>query len=233
MPLYEEKLICPLAVHFTQDHIRPTFRDGHDIEATIKEMKTRPGEGDYDVIIEAPFPNIEILRWYQRDTDSKEPNTKHWFTVDNRRLYCLQRIAASLWPARVAAVVEVLYAARGSIFRKNSSLTMGCSVAIQHRYTGFNDKWSWREAVLPLEACAAKTKGALENKQWAAHALVKKDDEKNSIEDLSAAPAPPSMLDLYLQSMTCSSENNIDKKASSIGSEASTRSQSTPRSSTS
>ena len=39
MPIFEEKLISPLAVRFTQEHIRTTFRDGRLVDASIEEIK--------------------------------------------------------------------------------------------------------------------------------------------------------------------------------------------------
>jgi hypothetical protein len=82
-----------------------------------------PADGkDFDLILKAPFPNIEILRWeppHCRDreaidkddltkfdqiwkqlavssihNDSLLSQAKNWYTLDNRRLYCLQRMAA-------------------------------------------------------------------------------------------------------------------------------------------
>lgn len=154
MPVYEEKLISPLAVRFTQDHIREVFRDGKIIEDTIRQIKVKPGTGDYDVILDAPFPNIEIVRWYQKDSDHKEPDTDHWFTLDNRRLYCLQRVAASLWPQRVAAVVELLYTVPASVNRKDDSSTAGRQVNIGHNGKTLFDSWNWRESVGSV-CCAA------------------------------------------------------------------------------
>jgi len=120
MPLYEEKLICPLAVRFTQQRIRTTFKDGYDVEATIKEIATVAGVDDYDLILEAPFPCIEIIRWSANGRRAGRED--HWFTFDNRRLYCLQRLAAEHWPKRVAIAVHVLYADAG---RSGRSLTPG------------------------------------------------------------------------------------------------------------
>eukprot|EP00444_Apocalathium_aciculiferum_P056836 CAMPEP_0183583834 /NCGR_PEP_ID=MMETSP0371-20130417/152411_1 /TAXON_ID=268820 /ORGANISM="Peridinium aciculiferum, Strain PAER-2" /LENGTH=68 /DNA_ID=CAMNT_0025794717 /DNA_START=47 /DNA_END=250 /DNA_ORIENTATION=- len=63
MPIYEEKLISPLAVRFTQEHIKTLFRDGRIVEHTVEEIKTSTGDGGYDAILEAPFPDIEIIRF--------------------------------------------------------------------------------------------------------------------------------------------------------------------------
>mmetsp|Transcript_96255 Transcript_96255/g.170205 ORF Transcript_96255/g.170205 Transcript_96255/m.170205 type:complete len:275 (-) Transcript_96255:23-847(-) len=188
MPLYEEKLISPFAIHYSQDHIRPVFQTGGNIENTIKEIKAKPGTGDYDVVLAAPFPNIEILRRHHRDGGK---TFYHWMSLDNRRLYCLQRAAAAFWPQRVAVVVEALYAATDGIRKKENSSTGGLSVGIGHSPKTLMYRWDWREAA-----------------QWyasgkeaeAAHKLIALDENKGCIEDLLDAPAPPSMLELSLQS---------------------------------
>jgi hypothetical protein len=193
MPIYEEKLICPLAIRFTQEHIRPVFQDGcHDLETTIKAIEVRPGQGDYDVILSAPFPNIEIVRWYQQEErKSRAGASKYWFTLDNRRLHCLQRAAMALYPKRVAAVVEVLYAVTDGIWRKDNSSTAGKSVYIGHSMKQLTGRWDWREAFPEGEAESAAAKRIEE--------LVDADGRKPSMKELLDAPAPPSMLELYAQ----------------------------------
>mmetsp|Transcript_31704 Transcript_31704/g.67414 ORF Transcript_31704/g.67414 Transcript_31704/m.67414 type:complete len:671 (+) Transcript_31704:109-2121(+) len=199
MPIYEEKLISPLSVRFTQEHIRTTFRDGRLVEASLAEIKARPGSGDYDLVLEAPFPLIEIIRWRPKDleathaicgSDCKEEKNSdctadggHWFTLDNRRLYCLQRAAAAHWPLRVAAVVEILYADPGAVWRKYDSSTRGRSVTISHSVKDLPiSRWDWRREV-PSEsgdevACAAAD-------------LVKIDDDRLTVDallDVSDSP---------------------------------------------
>lgn len=174
MPLYEEKLICPLAVRFTQEHIRPVFQHGYDIEASIKAIKTRPGTGEYDVILEAPFPSIEIIRWHQPDKDRNEADAKHWFTLDNRRLYCLQRAAAALWPSVAGVAVEALYNATEGILRKDDSSTVGRSVGIGHSHKALTTRWDWREAIRTADTEADAR----------AHKRLAEDDGKASVEKL-------------------------------------------------
>eukprot|EP00929_Paragymnodinium_shiwhaense_P120978 TRINITY_DN93070_c0_g1_i1.p1 TRINITY_DN93070_c0_g1~~TRINITY_DN93070_c0_g1_i1.p1 ORF type:complete len:341 (-),score=48.57 TRINITY_DN93070_c0_g1_i1:223-1245(-) len=189
MPIYEEKLICPLAVRFTQSHIRPVFQDGREIADTIEEMSTRPGTGPYDLIIEAPFPAIEIVRWHQKDAFKCEKEARHWFTLDNRRLYCLQKVAAAHWPKKVAAVVQTFYAAPDSAIRKSDSFTVGRSVAIGHSMKQIVERFDWRDEVEDKDDEIAKQ-------------LVVDDDAKMSVSDLLDTPPPPSMLDLFLRKQT-------------------------------
>jgi hypothetical protein len=163
MPIYEEKLISPFAIRFTQEHIRTTFRDGRSLEAAIQEIRELPGVGDYDVVLQFPFPAIEIIRYCARkgahattsEVESGEyletaAEGHHWFTLDNRRLYCLQRAAAELWPSRVAVAVEILYASPGSVKRKYDTTTCGHSVTISKSVKDAPlSRWDWRANVKP------------------------------------------------------------------------------------
>jgi len=180
MPIYEEKIISPLATRFTQQRIRETFRDGHEVEATIKQITAAPGTGDYDIILEAPFPAIEIIRWAPNGRSSG--TGEHWFSFDNRRLYCLQRCAAKYWPKRVGAIVEVLYADSGTIRKKLDSQTCGQSVSIGHAFAvaGELQEWTWRKAV---QECRLQEHFALQ-----ADAAVVADDAKTSVHELTGAP---------------------------------------------
>lgn len=188
MPIYEEKLISPLAIRFTQENVRPVFQDGTDLEATIKKIKPKPGSGDYDVILEAPFPCVEIIRWHQKGANGLEPDADHWFSLDNRRTLCLQRAAAALWPQRVGAVVEVLYhASREAVKRKDDSSTSGRSVGIGHSPKMLVGRWDWREV---LETDSAMARSALD--------VVCADDRKSGVVELQDAPAAPSLLSLAL-----------------------------------
>lgn len=196
MPVYEEKLISPFAIRFTQEHVRVTFRDGGHVEETLSQIQVQPADGvEYDLIIRAPFPNIEIIRWSGKHHDRSDGENNasagsvrkskncsaHWFTFDNRRLYCLQRAAEAYWPRRVAAVVEVLYKAdRNSWWRKYDTTTAGRSA--QLRVSGLEwlplDRWDWRKAV---------TRGSAGLNQVADEAVAA-DDEKPSVDALVNAP---------------------------------------------
>jgi hypothetical protein len=154
MPIYEEKLISPLAIRFTQNHIKTVFRDGRPLEATVQEIVEEPGTDGYDVILRFPFPAIEIVRWHaERHKDGGEVTSlgeiatgDHWFTLDNRRLYCLQRVAAACWPRRVGVAVQLLYASRGSIRNKCDTSTNGLSVTISnHQRDSPICVWNWRQ----------------------------------------------------------------------------------------
>lgn len=199
MPIYEEKLISPLAVRFTQQRIRTTFRDNREVEATIAQITARPGVGVYDIILDAPFPTIEIVRY--SPNGRKVTGEDHWFTFDNRRLYCLQRVAASYWPKRVGAIVEVLYADSGTIRKKLDTMTCGLSVSIGHAFATAKElkDWTWRDFV--QERAVDGFHAAVE-----AEAAVLADDAKTSVSDLMEAPAAPSAferLSLQVDAKAC------------------------------
>lgn len=232
MPLYEEKLLCPLAVRFTQDHIRPKFKDGRKLEESIREVQTRSGEHGYDFILEAPFPSIEIIRWSQFDAEAAEADGDHWFTLDNRRLYCLQHVAASLWPKKCAVCVEVLYAACHGVKRKDTSRTVGRDVVIRHsdRHAGEeqSDHWDWRATVqVGLETRLRRAlRGITEDQIGNAHAFVASEDKKASTQELADAPGALSLLSLAVMEKAAA---NVD--ASTEGYSSAAENASTPSSS--
>jgi len=195
MPLYEQKLVSPLALRFTQEHIRTTFRDGRELEASISEITSLPGRAGYDVILSAPFPEIEIIRWeapHHEHLSTRSPclacqrerrkhQREHWFTLDNRRLYCLQRAALALWPQHVAVVVDLLYADPGKVWKKYDSTTYGQAVSIGHSSKGpVIKEWDWRMTVMQTMAESLDLQVALR--------CIDVDDENESSDHLENAP---------------------------------------------
>lgn len=183
MPFYDDKLVSPLSIRFTQNRIREIFQDGRKVEDTIRQIKAGPGIGDYDIVLEVPFPNIEIIRWTPNGRYSGSRG--HWFSYDNRRLYCLQRVAASYWPKRVGVIVEVQYSDQGGQIRKKlDTQTEGHCVSIGHAFATAAEleEWSWRKATTK-----AGRKGKPSKQELAAEAALAADDAKESVEDLTNA----------------------------------------------
>lgn len=160
MPLYEEKLINPLAVRFSQDRIWPDFQDGHCIEDSLGQVSTLPLAGTYDLVLKPPFPPIEVIRWSQerREDDGervrdekgrRQFGEESWFTFDNRRLYCLQRAALRFWPMVVAIVVKVLFdfPAVRCARHKFRTTSDGCAVKISLPNGEPGALWSWQDAI--------------------------------------------------------------------------------------
>jgi hypothetical protein len=162
MPLYEEKLISPLAIRFSQPRIRSTFRDGHTLEETLAQVSTvtAPADSAYDAVLAAPFPPIEVVRWRPklRDADGSALSDETgeslrgeecWFTLDNRRLYCLQNAAAQGLPHSIAAVVRVMYdiPTVKSIARKFKTTTSGSSVKVAAHHDEVPIcTWGWQSS---------------------------------------------------------------------------------------
>jgi len=186
MPLYEEKLICPFAIRFSQERIRPTFQGGYPVERTLAEIQAVPWDAcpilgggsvsNYEVLLNVPFPPVEVIRWRPkiRRSDGKsveddEGCTKLgdecWFTFDNRRLYCLQAAAARVWPRRTGAVVRVMYdvPTQRSAARKFRTTNMGCSVKISRRHDPEpRGLWNWVEATRVIAKGTDAVRSAVE-----------------------------------------------------------------------
>eukprot|EP00928_Gymnodinium_smaydae_P083714 TRINITY_DN66947_c0_g1_i1.p1 TRINITY_DN66947_c0_g1~~TRINITY_DN66947_c0_g1_i1.p1 ORF type:complete len:621 (+),score=56.04 TRINITY_DN66947_c0_g1_i1:103-1965(+) len=157
--------ISPLDVRFSQLRARCSFRDGRFLHETIPQIEAVKFESDPGTdcwLLKAPFPPIQILetRCKVRDSSGRpklDPVTGrqiydregHFFTLDNRRLYCLQRVAMTLWPAQV--VVDVMQLPPGAPsgsrhLRKFRTLDSGCSILINDKFGTVEPvHWSWRE----------------------------------------------------------------------------------------
>lgn len=168
MPVYEEKLISPLAIRFTQEHVSSTFSDGRILEDVVPQVSAATGAGPFEIVLQAPFPAIEVARWracklsqnrLQRDNPvfglTAEQGTDHWFSMDNRRLYVLQRAATALWPRRVGVAVDILYAVPDELYQKFDSSTCGLLASVGdsgHCTTGTT--WNWLAWVTPAHGPA-------------------------------------------------------------------------------
>mmetsp|Transcript_130410 Transcript_130410/g.260169 ORF Transcript_130410/g.260169 Transcript_130410/m.260169 type:complete len:386 (+) Transcript_130410:36-1193(+) len=158
--------LCPLELRFSQKKMRNVFADGRLIEDAVELVKPvcrPPDEAEmYEAPwwLEAPFPPIEVLRWRckLRDEQTGRPlldksgreifeENESWFTLDNRRLYCLQKVAARLWPERctVDVIAEIRKDRRMREIRKFRTLDSGESIMVGSRVDGVPFKrWAWR-----------------------------------------------------------------------------------------
>jgi len=158
--------LCPLELRFSQKKMRNVFADGRLIEDAVELVKPVSRSADEAALyeapwwLEAPFPPIEVLRWRckLRDETTGRPLLDHsgreifeenesWFTLDNRRLYCLQKVAARLWPERctVDVIAEIRKDRRMREIRKFRTLDSGESIMVGSRVDGVPFKrWAWR-----------------------------------------------------------------------------------------
>lgn len=161
--------LSPYDVRFSQMRARHEFRDAKLLEESVAQIKAVrcDEEGSEEPVwyLEAPFPPIEVLRWRckLRDESTGRPkldqatgeelwdSSDHWFTLDNRRLYCYQKAAIAVWPDRV--VIDVVELPPGPLTRmrelkKFRTLDCGRSILIGGRNDGETlVRWSWWEAL--------------------------------------------------------------------------------------
>mmetsp|Transcript_295 Transcript_295/g.822 ORF Transcript_295/g.822 Transcript_295/m.822 type:complete len:391 (+) Transcript_295:16-1188(+) len=140
-------------------------------------------QDNFDVVIVPPFPSIEVVWWSPKLRDgSGVPLTgedggelraeQALFTVDNRRLYALQRAAIAHWPRRCITRVHVV-ADRVEVLkhlRKFRTRTNGMSINITEWHGIGRDNardfnamrvWDWRSAV-PRAVETSSTGGGTE-----------------------------------------------------------------------
>merc|ERR1719215_55027 len=150
--------------------MRNVFADGklaEDSAALVKAIRRPPDEAEiYDAAyrLEAPFPPIEVLRWRckKRDETTGRPlldergrekfeDEESWFTLDNRRLWCLQKAAIALLPEHCTAdvIAEVRKDRRMREIRKFRTMDGGGSVMVGSVVDGVPfERWAWKEEVM-------------------------------------------------------------------------------------
>jgi len=159
--------MCPLDLRFSQRKMRNVFADGGliaDSAELVKAVRRTPSEEDIygaQWKLEAPFPPIEVLRWRckLRDETTGRPLTdpktgkelyepeESWFTLDNRRLYCLQIAAMRKLPDRCTAdaVAEIRKERRMREIRKFRTQDGGLSIEVGSVVDGVPfTRWCWR-----------------------------------------------------------------------------------------
>eukprot|EP00397_Hematodinium_sp_SG-2012_P004136 GEMP01004147.1.p1 GENE.GEMP01004147.1~~GEMP01004147.1.p1 ORF type:complete len:260 (+),score=42.06 GEMP01004147.1:182-961(+) len=161
--------INPLTVRFSQDRVRPTFqdvkdhKDGSSVQAAIDETVYEPfGDKQNLLFLRAPFEPIEILKWRPKIRSGAEEDKtgkrapvygeEKWFSLDNRRLYALQKKSVQLWPQRCLCEVKVVTneaTKRGKQLRKFKTKKGGEAVDIGYRDEEIIDVWDWRKFVDP------------------------------------------------------------------------------------
>lgn len=180
-------LLSPFEIHFSQTRIRDQFQDGNTVEKAVslvtfaapKDGDEYPDESEREKtddlqVADHPFPRIEVTRWRckLREPDGSPKldsagmelysHEERWFTFDNRRLYCLQRAATSVFPREVRCEVVAVPGdlAKTRELRKFDTRSFGLSVVVgkrednkeERREGAAGERWNWRAAVgLPEE----------------------------------------------------------------------------------
>eukprot|EP00931_Biecheleriopsis_adriatica_P060997 TRINITY_DN36654_c0_g1_i1.p1 TRINITY_DN36654_c0_g1~~TRINITY_DN36654_c0_g1_i1.p1 ORF type:complete len:419 (-),score=98.86 TRINITY_DN36654_c0_g1_i1:161-1345(-) len=157
----------PLSIRFSQPRINPWFQDHSSFEDALAATSRQParvtsegGASEECCLLKAPFPPIEVVSWrpklrYANGTALKDESTggmvlgeEKWFTMDNRRLYCLQRAAVEASPQICCAEVKVLsgVSAERKILCKFRTVTEGTAISVAHAKDVTNDGlWDWQQ----------------------------------------------------------------------------------------
>lgn len=164
-------MVSPLDLAFSQNVIYLRFTDGKSVDDAVWQIRHRKATDDEncDIVLQPPFPMIEILKWRPklRDGDGKplldsqggnKFGTERSFSLDNRRLYALQRAAIAHYPKKChVAVLEITSHAKIiRHMRKFRTRTNGLSITItewsgvgRDNARNFNAMrvWDWQTAV--------------------------------------------------------------------------------------
>mmetsp|Transcript_29927 Transcript_29927/g.93018 ORF Transcript_29927/g.93018 Transcript_29927/m.93018 type:complete len:340 (-) Transcript_29927:208-1227(-) len=170
--------ISPLDVYFSQNVVYPRFADGRSVDDTVNQIRangyrscpsTDGAAEEQRLILEPPFPIIEAVRWAPKMRDGKgrpllddNGNQRHGdagiFSVDNRRLYALQRAAVAQYPSQCCTAVSVI-TDKNEVLRhlkKFRTRTNGLSITISEwngvgrdnaRMFSAMRVWDWRSAI--------------------------------------------------------------------------------------
>lgn len=170
--------ISPLEVAFSQNVIYPRFTDGRSVDEAMSQITVsgprscpRPdGKGEEArLVLEPPFPTMEAVRWAPKLRDGQgkplldengvpRHGAQGIFSVDNRRLYALQRAAVAQFPAQCCVAVHVI-TDKNEVMRhlkKFRTRTNGLSITISEwngvgrdnaRLFSAMRVWDWRSAV--------------------------------------------------------------------------------------
>lgn len=204
-----------IAPHFRDGHLlhetiaevrTVPFEEAQIQDNAIKESSPDSAEGvpPYDVVIMPPFPAVRVISWLpklrgadgeaERDENGDQILGKRaWFVLDNRRMWCLQNVAAKVWPKRCCAVVRCLEEVPGATtireLRKFRTTTEGRSIEVGVR-TGDAYPWSWLEAAPPgaqpedLELEGPFAEDLWDAEAWAPQAVAS--GSRNGLEESSS-----------------------------------------------
>eukprot|EP00746_Dinoflagellata_sp_MGD_P134021 gnl/MRDRNA2_/MRDRNA2_67827_c0_seq1.p1 gnl/MRDRNA2_/MRDRNA2_67827_c0~~gnl/MRDRNA2_/MRDRNA2_67827_c0_seq1.p1 ORF type:complete len:629 (+),score=117.23 gnl/MRDRNA2_/MRDRNA2_67827_c0_seq1:71-1957(+) len=161
-PVEALTVLNPFAIRFSQPRINPYFMQGESFEAAIAACKEEPCQilgGSERSFIKAPFPDIEVVCWRPKlrnadgvaVKDAKGKQTwgeERWFTLDNRRLHCLQKAAIKAWPRACCIAVKVIDAVGNDRqeLRKFRTTTEGATISIGRSKDAPEDvvTWDWQ-----------------------------------------------------------------------------------------
>jgi len=137
--LWSEKLLNPLDIRFSQKSVHPCFDSRGSIEEQVHFIEHCETDGGFQLI--SPFPMIRVLEVYPG----------HFVSLDNRRLYCLQRKAVELHPDKCfiycLVTPKLPRHRRKTEFRKfTAGKQGGVEISIESKHS-VHSVWNWNEAI--------------------------------------------------------------------------------------
>mmetsp|Transcript_79492 Transcript_79492/g.125385 ORF Transcript_79492/g.125385 Transcript_79492/m.125385 type:complete len:705 (-) Transcript_79492:98-2212(-) len=135
--IWEERWVSPLAVRFSQGKIHPFFHERGPISEVLLQIQSSADKDGIIRRIEPPFPPMRLLHLKQCGV---------LVTLDNRRLYALQRFALQEWPqiclVKALCVEELTPTRLKAENRKFTNRIGGLQIEIESRSNAF-DTFSW------------------------------------------------------------------------------------------
>mmetsp|Transcript_33635 Transcript_33635/g.71159 ORF Transcript_33635/g.71159 Transcript_33635/m.71159 type:complete len:346 (+) Transcript_33635:39-1076(+) len=151
---YEQRLVNPLEIRFSQPVVRPSFSDKNAVQEAVDTTHLEDGSTEFDGVLRPPFPSIRIIAWRPRlrIAGRMYMAEQQLYTLDNRRLYALQLAAMQHWPKRVGVMVGVAPRLPGqSHARKFRNPTAGVEVDVGHNFSSPDRTWCWRNVAMDVE----------------------------------------------------------------------------------
>lgn len=143
--VWEERWVSPLAVRFSQGKIHPFFHERGPISEVLLQIHSTADEEGNIRYIDPPFPPMRLLHLKPFGV---------LVTLDNRRLYALQRFALQEWPqvclVKALCVEELTPTRLKAENRKFTNRTCGLEIEIESRSNAF-DTFSWVTEAARLE----------------------------------------------------------------------------------
>merc|ERR1719199_2281926 len=135
--VWEERWVSPLAVRFSQGKIHPFFHERGPISEVLLQIHAKSSNSSNVRHVEPPFPPMRLLHLKSFGV---------LVTLDNRRLYALQRFAMQEWPSlclvKALCVEELTPTRLKAENRKFTNRIGGLSIEIESRSNAF-DSFSW------------------------------------------------------------------------------------------
>lgn len=143
--VWEERWVSPLSVRFSQGKIHPFFHERGPISEVLLQIQATSDFGGTTKRIDPPFPPMRLLYLRQQGV---------LVTLDNRRLYALQKFALQEWPAvclaKALCVDELTPTRLKAENRKFTNRVGGLQIEIESRSNAF-DKFSWVTEAASIE----------------------------------------------------------------------------------